>query len=88
MGVMECRRDLCPHVMCSRLILDGRAYLCEDCYQELLKDKESWPPRMTKLEVADRIRAFLKTPPGNQTMLEAKEVDDEFHRLTGDRDDG
>lgn len=61
MGVMQCSR--CDHVMCDRLLF-GRYYLCDECWAELLKVKDSWPEQITRGDVEKRIRDFLETSRG------------------------
>lgn len=84
MGVLACAREACENVMCRRLILHRRAYLCDDCYEELLAYKQTWPTTMPACEVRERIEAFLDTEPGTYLNLHAGEIDAEFARLTGD----
>jgi hypothetical protein len=69
--------------MCDRLVLDGEAYICSDCYDELLSFKDKWPNQMSPLEIENRIRLFMRTKPKSTIVLDSKEIDKEFRRLTG-----
>ncbi len=85
MSVLACDRRRCPEIMCNRMILGNRYYICEDCWNELLIAKKTWSAPMALTAVAEHIEAFMKTAPG--THLEPVgqgEIDDEFERLTGD----
>ena len=65
MSVLACDRTDCENVMCSRLILDGKFYICDDCYAELCEHKETWPDEMRPREVYDKIWNFMRnTSPG------------------------
>lgn len=80
---MACDRIGCEHIMCDRLILDNRAYICNSCWEELLEHKRTWPAEMTKLEVRKAIENFMyKQQPGT-FLKETCDVDEEFERLTG-----
>lgn len=83
MSVMACGRKGCEEIMCNRLILDSSAYICGDCYEELLLVKKSWPKEMAALDVGNCIRAFMDTEPRSFIMLDAEGIDKEFERLTG-----
>lgn len=69
--------------MCERLILDGRSYICGDCWQELLAHRATWPPTMTKGDVYNAIEAFMDTRPGSNLQLGTDGIEEEFRRLTG-----
>lgn len=47
MSVLACDRHDCDKVMCDRCILHGSAYICDNCWVELLEFKETWPTEMT-----------------------------------------
>lgn len=83
MGVMACDRTECENVMYERLILDGRMYICSDCYAELLCDKKTWPVTMTALEIRERIENFMRSRPGRYQVLSGEDLDNEFNRLMG-----
>ncbi len=82
MGVMACDRVDCEEVMCDRLILGGRSYICHGCWDELLAFKETWPQEMTKLEVRKSIERFMDRIPPGTASTENCDVDAEFRRLT------
>ena len=83
MSVLACDRVDCPHIMCQRLILQGHAYICEDCWQELLAYRSDWPATMTVAEVRERIENFMRdTPPGTFSSIRGVDIDAEFQRLT------
>jgi hypothetical protein len=82
MSVLACDRSDCPNIMCDRLILDDSRYICEDCWQELLLYKASWPNTMPQSEVRERIVQFMRTDPGTHTTIKGEDIDDEFDRLT------
>lgn len=84
MGVMECDRRGCPEIMCRRLILEGSMYICDGCYAELQRARESWPKAMTAVEVWDAIKKFMVTRVGTHTVLDQEGIDQEFKRLTGE----
>ncbi len=64
MGVMACDRAHCEHILCTRLILDGRSYICPECWAELLEYKETWPEDLNEDQVRKRIDTFMETSPG------------------------
>jgi hypothetical protein len=69
--------------MCERLILNGSAYICGDCWDELLKFRLGWPDVITAREVEEAIKAFMDTRVGSHRVLDREGIDDEFKRLTG-----
>ena len=85
MSVLACCRSDCDNVMCDRLILESSAYICNDCYKELLAYKETWPESMTPLDVREHIVNFMSTPTGTykkKVVLDQEGIDNEFKRLT------
>ncbi|MFI5297367.1 MAG: hypothetical protein ACHREM_04655 [Polyangiales bacterium] len=82
MSVLACDRAGCDEVMCDRLILEGTAYVCDSCWRELLKYKESWPETMPLADVRERMKAFMRTKPGSFYEVGKEEIDAEFARLT------
>jgi hypothetical protein len=72
--------------MCDRLILDGQAYICNSCWEELLEYKKQWPKNMFERTVRAAIEYFMyKTGPGKylgMDSLNAEQIDREFERLT------
>jgi len=93
MGVMACGRRDCENIMCTRLILDHSAYICDECFEELLlrmglsKERDSeihagLPERMCPVELRRRIEDFMRTPKGTFLEVDTRE---EFDRLTGGR---
>jgi CTP:molybdopterin cytidylyltransferase MocA len=78
MSVLACDRALCENIMCHRLILGGRMYICNTCFEELLTHKKDWPPRMTALEVRHRIEDFMRSEPGQHIEVDTNE---EFDKL-------
>ncbi len=88
MGVMACDRLKCPHIMCDKVILEGKAYICRECWQELLQCKATWSSTLTKADIRERIENFMyETPPGTYTVLAGEDLEAEFQRLTLDGDD-
>jgi hypothetical protein len=87
MSVLRCGRYDCEEIMCTRMILDGDYYICEDCWQELLKYKNDWPEEMTALEVKQAIVDFMHSPVGTYHKMQSVDIDAEFKRLTGQEDD-
>ncbi len=84
MSVLACDRSGCPSIMCDRLILDGSAYLCDSCNDELLSFRKTWPERMTGADVKAKIERFLTTQPGTYSQpLDRDGIDDHFSALTG-----
>lgn len=83
MSVLACDRQDCDNVMCDKCILNNTAYICNDCWSELLEFKETWPTEMTALDVKAKIREFMHTSPGVFRVLENVDIDAEFRRLTG-----
>lgn len=73
--------------MCTRLILQGRMYICEYCFDELKEYKDSWK-NMTAGKVLKNIEHFMyQTSPGTFKSLDSKEdIEREFERLTFDDD--
>lgn len=86
MGVMTCSRGDCQNIMCGRLILDGSAYICDACYDELIMYRETWTEReMLVSEVRERIKSFMRTPTRTYITVDATGIENEFRRLTGER---
>lgn len=81
MGVLACNRNDCRNIMCDRLILDGEAYICNDCFDELLAFRKTWPKEMPLSEVRARIEAFMQTEPGANVQAADDEIEQEFRRL-------
>lgn len=63
MGVLACDRSDCDAVMCDNLILDGRAYICDDCLRELGEASKQLPDVISKLQAETFIFDFLRTSP-------------------------
>ena len=88
MSVMRCNRTGCDAVMCDRLILDGTAYICDDCWKLLLAFKAKWPEELTAEEIRDKVDWFMAMPNSMMTItLRGAEIDAEFNRLCGVKDD-
>jgi hypothetical protein len=83
MSVMACDRMHCQHVMCERLILDRSAYICDDCFDELVEWRKTWPDEMRASEIAQRIRVFMAQPLNEHRVLNKDGIEEEFRRLTG-----
>lgn len=79
MSVMACDRNGCNNIMSSRLF-DGKAYICDDCYQELLIDKASWSNNMNGTEVKGRIETFMSKPASGY-VSDNEEIEEEFNSL-------
>jgi len=82
MSVLACNRRGRENIMCRRLILQGKSYICEDCWEELQKAHDSWPNRMTRLEVREAIEQFMDTKPGAVEVLDEAGIEEEFSCLT------
>ena len=85
---MECDRYECENIMCSKMVLSGSMYICDTCYLELVnyrKTGEAWRDTMQSIEIKNLIAQFMDTPPG--TYLEEVNTDEEFEKLTGNRDE-
>ena len=80
MSVLECDRLGCEEIMCNHLILDGKKYICNSCFEELLEFKKTWTEEMKKGEIRNKIEYFMnETKPGEFSKCD---VDSEFRRLT------
>ena len=84
MGVKECDRTGCDHIMCGQLILDD-FYICEECLSELMEFKKTLPERMMMAEIRDAVVGFMKTAPGTYSSVDTNE---EFDRILGIRRGG
>jgi hypothetical protein len=85
MSVLECGRVGCENIMCRRLILGNAAYICDDCYEELVQYKATWPSTMTKDKVRQLIIGFMESE-SSPIQVDEEGVDEEFRRLTGGED--
>lgn len=79
MGVNECDRSGCKHIMCDRLILDD-FYICVYCFDELMQFKKTLPKKMMAADIRDAIVGFMKTEPGTYSEVD---TDEEFNRILG-----
>lgn len=74
--------------MCSRLILDGKMYICHNCFDELKEYRKTWPYKMAASKVEDKIKEFMESEVGKYKILESHdeieedEIEEEFKRLT------
>lgn len=68
MGVLACHRAGCRNVMCDNDLLGN--YICDDCVRDLKEQADSWPHRITRGELEDRINQFFKS-----TKVERGEID-------------
>lgn len=82
MSVLACDRNCCGNIMCDRLILDGAAYICNYCYDELIIFRKTWPKEMPLNDVRKRIEAFMRTEPNATVQADDDEIEREFQRLT------
>lgn len=82
MSVLACGRGNCPNIMCNRLILEGSRYICDECWDELVAYKESWPDTMTAKMVRQTIEGFMDSDPGEHKTLRNAWINKEFERLT------
>ena len=83
MSVMRCDRHKCEEILCRRLVLDGQFYVCEGCWDELLRLKSTGGPGMSKGEMRERIAEFLTTASGSYLTLDTREaLDEAFEELT------
>jgi len=87
MGVLECGRIKCENIMCHKLILGHKMYICDECWQELLLYKQTWPNEMTVRNVRTRIEEFMdEHPPGTfVSITNQDEINEEFKRLTNSK---
>ena len=80
MGAMTCGRSNCGNVMCDRLI-DGR-YICDDCWEELLVFKKTWPSEIRSGGVVELINEFMRTKVGTYgKILSGDDIETEFRSL-------
>lgn len=87
MGVLACDRNGCSHIMCRRLIVNDRFYICDECWTELLEHKATWEPPMSVRGVEAAIENFMGTVPGTYlTVANNCDIDEVFNRLTGNAD--
>lgn len=89
MGVKECGRIRCSNILCDRCILNGRVYICNSCYCELLSAKERWiEEKVTVGEIRDKIIEFMANPPNSSNMsTDPEDIQKEFNKLVGVYDD-
>ena len=85
--------NMCDRVDCtnvhSRLILDGTMRICESCYKEIEDYKAAfWYGSKTKKDIYDRILSYMRhVPPGElMPILKKLEIDKEFNRLMGNKE--
>jgi hypothetical protein len=83
MSVLACDRAGCENVMCDRLILDGQAYICDECFEELKIVKSTWCYNLNGLSVREGIEYFMMSRKNTQRSVQPPEVEEEFKRLTG-----
>lgn len=81
MGVMECNRKGCSNILCRRCILDSSAYICDECFAELVAMKGTWQREMTAADVRDAIEQFMASRAGTFCILNSEAIDAEFERL-------
>lgn len=79
MEVPACGRVGCSNAMCSRTF--DCYYICDSCYDELLKYKATWPTAMTRVELLDKISEFFGSVPGEHEILSGAEIDAAFDDL-------
>ncbi len=77
---MACGRTNCSNILCDRVILNGSYYICDRCWKELVKYKNTWIPPMTRYEIEEEIERFMCTDPENIH----ESIEDIFDRLTND----
>lgn len=82
MGVKACDRTACENIMCDRLILNGDAYVCDECWRELLQYADTWPERISVSEVRKLVEEFMSTRPGSMLKREVSRAD-AFEEVTG-----
>ena len=63
MGVMQCDREGCEHIMCH-LLSDKYGYICGDCYEELIE----WCINARSVD-DDVIKSFMHSPKTSQLDL-------------------
>jgi hypothetical protein len=82
MGVMPCYRTGCENILCRRIIFD-RQYICDDCWDELVRYKNTWKGPMTEAEIKVRIEQFMETDTGSYSIVDDISIDRMFDLLTG-----
>lgn len=70
MGVIQCGRGECENILCSRLILNDGYYICDDCWEELLGYKSTWPPTLSVKDAKAKIEHFMHTPVGTMSVTQ------------------
>ncbi len=73
MGVLACDRSNCDSIMCDRLINDSQ-YICDSCYEELMRKKVDWPTSLTKMQLQNLIQGFMETVPGSFSVVDIDEA--------------
>lgn len=58
MSIASCGRAGCKNVMCE-IMVDNK-YICKSCYGDLLIEKSCWDSNLTKKEILNKIRFFMK----------------------------
>jgi hypothetical protein len=86
MSVCACGRARCESIMCTRLVLDGHAYICGECFEELEQHKEDWPERLSVAQAKLRVSQFMQTEPGTYLKSGPRMLsrDEAFEAVTGD----
>jgi hypothetical protein len=89
MSVLSCDRAGCINIMCDRMLFHCSKYICNDCYEELVKFKDSWPATTVPDDVYGLIEGFMETRPGRYSFIAGQEeVEEQFKSLTGYKRDG
>ena len=83
MSVLACNRHGCDNIMCDRLILGNKYYVCSTCWAELLEYRATWEPYgMTLADVRINIEWFMDTVPGIYQYCDETDIEAEFKMLT------
>ena len=77
MGVLACDREGCTNVMCDRMSRAHDAYICDECFDELV---DSGPET--------NVHMFMKTPKASLSQMDRREIalarfESEFPRRDG-----
>lgn len=71
MSVKQCDREGCQNIMCDRMLLNNRYYICEECFQEL---KEYINSRLH-----ETVKVFMNTDKfSDYNLLKELEIDDNY----------
>ena len=67
MSVLQCDRGDCQNVMCNRFSSRLQAYICDDCYAELVR----LGPSTDLTEFMDKPKEYQEAPQANESYFNA-----------------